>query len=208
MEGQMQDENIVTKIEPLHKSRLKIYLDGIPRFILYRSEVRLYGIKEGGSISRETIDEIYSEVLLKRAKLRSLNLLKDRNYTEYRIREKLRLGFYPESIIDGVVAYAKSLQYIDDKRYTKDYILYYSESRSRKQIEQDLLKKGIGKELIREIYEEELGEEKLPEERQLIGKLLRKKHYDKASADYKTRQKMAAFLYRKGFSMDCVWEMI
>lgn len=204
----MQDEKIVTKMEPMHKSRVKIYLDGEPCFILYRREVCLYDMKEGASISQETLDEVYSKVLLKRAKLRSMMLLKSRSYTECQLREKLEQGFYPKTIIDEAVTYVKSFYYIDDRRYAKDYIVYYSESRSRMRIEQDLMKKGIEKELIREIYDKELREEKLPEERQLIEKLLRKKCYNKELADYETRQKMAAFLYRKGFSMDCVWEMV
>ncbi len=204
----MWSENIVTNIEPLNKSRFKIFIDGEPCFILYRKEKYLYNVEEGSGISPETLEKIFSETLLKRAKLRSMNLLAGRDYTEAQLRKKLEQGLYPETVIEEAIAYVKSFHYIDDRRYVKNYIVYYGESRSRGRIEQDLLKRGIDRELITEVCEEDLGEEKLPEEKQLIEKLLNKKHYDKESADYKTKQKTAAFLYRKGFSMDQVWEML
>ena len=54
------------------------------------------------------------DVLLKRAKLRCMNLLKSRDYTEYQLRMKLRQGVYPEDIIDAAVAYVASYGYVND----------------------------------------------------------------------------------------------
>jgi len=205
---EMPEENVVTEIEQLCKSRYKVSIDGSFRFVLYRNELKTYRIKEGESIPVETIEQILTAALPKRAKLRCMNLLKSRAYTEYQIREKLRQGFYPETVIEEAVAYIKSFHYIDDERYAENYILYYSESKSRGRIEADLLKKGIDRELIRKAYEKEMAEEDLPEEKSLIQTILEKKHYDSESADYEMKQKMAAFLFRRGFSSDCIWEML
>ena len=90
----------------------------------------------------------------------------------------------------------------------KDYIVYYSESRSRGRIEQDLFRKGISKELISTVYEEDLGEEKLPDEILLMEKWLEKKNYNKENADYREKQKMGAFLYRKGFSLENIEKIL
>ena len=130
-----------------------------------------------------------------------------RAYTEHQIREKLRQGFYPETVIDEALEYIKSFHYIDDRRYVKDYIVYHCESRSRGRIEQDLCRKGIGRDLIRVVYEEDL-EEELPDETVLIKKLLQKKNYDRDHADYQERQKMGAFLYRKGFSLEKIEKIL
>lgn len=203
----MREEYIITGVTELSKGRCKVELDGELRFVLYRGELHTYHIKAGERISGEALEEILTEVLPKRAKLRSMNLLKSRPYTEYQIREKLRQGFYPEAVIDDAVAYVKSFHYIDDRCYAKDYIVYYSENRSRGRITQDLIKKGIAKELINTVYEEDL-EEELPDEIVLMQRLLRKKNYDKESADYQERQKMGAFLYRKGFSLDKIERII
>lgn len=204
----MQEENIVTGITALSRGRYQIDIDGQFRFILYRGELRTYQVKEGERISEESLEEILTKVLPMRAKKRSMNLLKSREYTEYQIREKLKQGQYPASAIDEAIEYIKSYHYIDDRRYARDYILYYSELRSRGRIEQDLIRKGIGKELIGRVYEEELSEEKLPDEISLMEKLLAKKNYDKENADYREKQKMGAFLYRKGFSLDNIAKIL
>ena len=39
-------------------------------------------------------------------------------------------------------------------------------------------------------------------------KLLAKKNYDKENADYREKQKMGAFLYRKGFSLDNIAKIL
>lgn len=203
----MQEENIITCVLELSKGRYKVEINGELRFVLYRGELHSYQIKEGESISEEKLEEILTEILPKRAKLRSLNLLKSRAYTEYQLKEKLKQGFYPERAVDEAVEYLKSFHYIDDRCYAKDYIVYYSESRSRGRITQDLLRKGIPKEVINAVYEEDL-EEDPPDETLLIRQWLQKKNYDKESAGYQERQKMGAFLYRKGFSLDKIEENI
>ena len=204
----MQDDNILTGITAFSKGRYKIDIDGQFRFLLYKGELHTYHIKEGERISDESLEEILSEVLPKRAKLRSMNLLTSREYTEYQIREKLKQGLYPDEVIDEAVEYIKSYHYIDDRRYVKDYIIYYSDSRSRGRIEQDLLRRGIRKELITAVYEEDLYEEKLPDEIPLMEKWLEKKKYDKEHATYQEKQKMGAFLYRKGFSLDNIEKIL
>ena len=203
----MGEENIITNVTELSKGRYQVELDGERRFTLYKGELHTYQIKEGARISGEAVEEILTEILPKRAKLRSMNLLKNRSYTEYQLREKLRQGFYPESVIDEALEYVKSYHYIDDRCYVRDYIVYYSESRSRGRIMQDLLRKGVSKELIRAVYEEDLVEE-LPDETALIKRWLLKKNYDRERADYQERQKMGVFLYRKGFSLEKIEKSI
>lgn len=204
----MQGDHIITGITALSKGRYKIEVDGECGFVLYRGELKAYHIREGEQISGEFLEKILSEILPKRAKLRSMNLLKNREYTEYQLREKLRQGIYPEAVIDEAIEYLKSYHYIDDRRYVKDYITYYSESRSRGRIEQDLLRKGICRNLIRTVCEEDLEEDKLPDEILLMKKLLEKKNYRAESADYPERQKLKAFLYRKGFSLDNIEKIL
>ena len=203
----MQEEHIITGVAELSGGRYQIEVDGELRFALYRGEMRGCHITEGERISGEALDGIFSGVLTKRAKSRCMNLLKSRPYTEHQLREKLRQGLYPEAVRDAALQYVKSFRYIDDRRYVKDYIEYYGESRSRGRITQDLLRKGIGKELVAEVYQEDLAEE-LPDEAVLMERWIQKKHYDRESADDQERRKMGAFLYRKGFSLDKIGKLL
>ena len=91
----------------------------------------------------------------KRAKLRAMNLLTKRPYTEKKLRQKLVEGKYPEDIIDIALAYVKSYGYIDDEAYARDYISYHMASESPLRIRQKLMEKGIDGDTINACLEEQ-----------------------------------------------------
>ena len=70
---------IVTEIVEISKTKAKVLLDNDRCFALYKSELKKYRIAEDAEISQEYYDMIMGEVLLKRAKLRCMNLLKSRD---------------------------------------------------------------------------------------------------------------------------------
>ena len=133
----------------------------------------------------------------KRAKLRCMHLLEKRDYTEKELRQKLENGKteYTEEQIDGAIAYVKSFHYVDDGRYACKYIEAMQSRKSRRQIEQELYQKGVDRELIQEAFEE-TGE--VPEEEQ-IARWMEKRNFHPEEADQKEKQRMYAFLARKGF---------
>lgn len=135
--------------------------------------------------------------MLKRAKLRCMHLLEKRDYTEKELRQKLENGKteYTEEQIDGAIAYVKSFHYVDDGRYACKYIEAMQSRKSRRQIEQELYQKGVDRELIQEAFEE-TGE--VPEEEQ-IARWMEKRNFRPEEADLKEKQRMYAFLARKGF---------
>lgn len=195
---------IVTQITGVNKSRYRIWLDGQSAFILYKGELSRFRLAEGKEIEEESYRCIMEEILPKRAKLRCMNLLQSRDYTEKQLEEKLRQGGYPEQCIDEAVSYVKSYGYINDRNYAKAYIEYHIGDRSKSRIETDLLRKGISKELIRGAFEElkESGIEQ--NETGMIAALLQKKGYQAENATVEERRKMYGFLYRKGFSADAI----
>ena len=133
----------------------------------------------------------------KRAKLRCMHLLEKRDYTEKELRQKLTAGNteYTQEEMDIAIDYVKSFRYVDDGKYACKYIEAMRSRKSRRQIEQELYQKGVDKELIQEAFEV-TGE--VPEEEQ-IARWMEKRHYNPESADLKEKQKMYAFLARKGF---------
>ena len=200
---------LVTQVTELSKSRSKVYIDQEFAFVLYKGELRLYHIKEGQQLSEEDYRTIMQEVLPKRAKLRAMNLLQGREYTTAQLRTKLQQGFYPTEIIEQAIAYVAGFHYIDDLRYAVDYITYHEDSRSKRRIEQDLQGKGIPAATMEEawqVWRENGGEQ---DEQRMIREQLHKKHYDpEAETDWKERQKIYAFLARKGFSAEAIRKAI
>ena len=193
---------IITDIVEVTGTKAKVCVDNGVTFMLYKGEIQKFSLEKDGLLPEELYDKIINEILLKRAKLRCMNLLKNRDYTMYQLVAKLRQGGYPEAVIEGATAYVASFGYIDDFRYARTYIMSAGQTKSRRQIERDLLQKGISKEQICAAYAQCSVEEDTTQEQKLIEKLLEKKRFDRQNATYADRQKMAAFLYRKGFAMD------
>lgn len=196
----------ITDIVELDKKRCKIFIDGEFAFVLYKGELREYDIKSGNEISESVYESINSEVLSKRAKLRAMNLLQKKDYTEKQLRDKLQEGLYSQELIDEAIDYVKSYRYLDDERFARDYITYHMEMRSRNRILQDLTGKGISKDVIISIMDELYSESEEATgdiEAEQINKLLIKKHFDK-DMDYKDKQKIMAFLIRRGYTMDSI----
>lgn len=194
----------VTQMTLLTRGRYRVELEDRTHFVLYRGELTELDIKEGGEIPEETLRRIREEILPLRAKKRVLNLLQRRDYTAARLRDKLKEGGYPEECIEEAVAYAASYGYVDDTRYAEDYIRYHMEQRSRKRIEQELMRKGIAKPVIGEVFERLAAEGAVQDEEAMITALLRKKNFDHKTATLQERQRMYAFLSRRGFHTEAI----
>ena len=195
---------IVTNVEELAKSRSKIYIDGEFAFVLYKGELRLYGMKVGAQLSQSDYQTIMNEVLPKRAKLRSMNLLKSKDYTKEQLKRKLREGFYPEMVIDEAIEYVKSYHYIDDYRYCIQFIEYNAGAKSRQRMIRDLGIKGVDREVILKAMDELSKNASLYSEDELIRDLIMKKNYDIQTTDIKEKQRIMRYLYGKGFSMESI----
>ena len=190
---------IVTEIVPVDKRRSKVILDEDFTLVLYRGECNRFGIKEGEELSEDTYQEILKEVLFKRARERVLYLLKASDKTEQELVRKLKDGGYPKEAIDYAVGFVKEHRFINDENYGKRYVEFNSRRKSEKQIQFELQRKGLDKEMIRDI----LKEQPVDEETQ-IQAYIRKKRIDPKELDRKERSKVMASLGRKGFSYEAV----
>ena len=112
----------VTRVEPLTKTKFRIYIDEHPAFVLYQGEVKRYHLAESREITEDIYKKIRSEIVLKRAKLRAMHLLTDMGRTEEQLRTKLKRGGYPDDIVKEVIAYVKSFGYINDAAYARSFI--------------------------------------------------------------------------------------
>lgn len=190
----------VTGIEELSKARSRVFIDDEFAFVLYKGELRLYHVTVGQEISQKDYDDILEKVLPKRAKLRAMNLLKNREYSVKQLHDKLKDGGYPEGVIEAALSYVAGYHYTDDLRYATGYIFEKESSRSRRRIEQDLREKGIDRNTLEKAWREWEEQGGSQDEQQMIRKLLEKRHYDPDTADMKEKQRTYAFLMRKGFS--------
>lgn len=193
---------LVTDIIEYSKAKYKIFIDGEFAFVLYKGELCQFNIKKDEELIVDSYNKIVGEVLPKRAKLRAMHLLEKRPYTEKVLRDKLKESFYSDDIIDEAIAYLKGYKYVDDYSYACQYLDTYGESKSVKKMEQDLLAKGIKKDIVHAAIESRREDGELADERTMIRALIEKKHYSSSEATPKDKNKMMTYLYNKGFSID------
>lgn len=142
---------IVKKLEP-KGSRMHVYLDNNVDFLLYKGEMKKFNIQDGTCIDEKQYQSIM-EILYKRARERALYILDDAYKTKKQIIDKLKSGFYPTLIIDKVIEYLSEYDLINDNKYAAMYIDYKSDSKSKRQIIQDLHSKGVSKDIIDRAFE-------------------------------------------------------
>ena len=195
----------VTKIEPVTKTRYKVYVDGQFAFVLYKGELSRYHIAEDSELEEKTYQSIRKEIILKRAKLRAMHLLNDMGRTESQLRTKLLRNDYPSDIVEEAIAYVKSFGYINDAEYTRSFIENRKEKKSKKEIYAALCQKGLPKDLIETALEERYADD---DSIAAIEAIVRKKKFDPKSTDYREMQKMMGYLVRKGFRYDDIRQVI
>lgn len=131
-------------------------------------------------------------------------LLAQRDYTCSRLREKLKAAGFEEDIIESVLESLLEAHYIDDERYARNYVQSQWENRSRMRIRMDLESRGVPSDVIAEVMRSESEERGTEAEIRQIRKLMKKRGFDPLSASYDEKNKMRAFLYRKGYDGSCV----
>ena len=147
-------------------------------------------------ITEKSEEELKDEV--RRAKVRALHLLTAMDRTEAQLREKLQVS-YCEEAVETAIEYVKSFGYINDERYVRVYIESKSRTKSRKQIEQELIyKKGISKEAVQRGFEEA----QMTDISEVIRKYMDKKKINPQTCDYEQKQKFFAYMLRKGFQIE------
>lgn len=189
----------VTSVIPLDKRRSKVFLEEDFAFVLYKGELKKYQIEVGADLPLERYQEIMTLVLYKRARERSVHILKNSDKTELELRNKLKEGFFPEEAVDAALKWLKEYGYVEDTRYAQRYIECHRNRKSRRQIRYELERKGIGRDTVAGLLEGSPVDEE-----QQIRSFLEKKHYQKESADSKELVRLTAALGRKGFSFETI----
>jgi regulatory protein len=164
----------IVEIVPVTKTKYRVVTDEQLAFMLYKGELSRYRLKENGELSAEIFQEIFREILVKRAKLRAMHLLTRMDYTEAELEKKLMKGEYTPQAVKIAMDYVRSYHYLDDERYVARYLSAYQGRKSRRQMQFELERKGIPREMIQRRQEAMDDEEGCVDETNMIRQLLEK----------------------------------
>lgn len=199
-----QDEYQVIHLEQLSTGRCLIVLEDGTSFPLYKKELKQYDIEEEAYLTSEKLEILFRDILAKRAKLSAMHQLERMDRTEAQLIRKLKDQHYPDCVVQEAVSYVAHYHYIDDDRYARNYYEYQKEHKSLRQIEQDLLQKGISK----EVFQNVVSEAEMPDEESQIRQILIKKQYDPEQADRKDQERIYRYLMRKGYNTSAIHHVL
>ncbi len=185
---------IITKLDKVGTKQVRLFFDEEKYCLLYYNEVRRLGFHEKDEVGQQEFEEL-NKLLLHRAKLKAMSLLKYQDRTRKELKDRLMRAEFPEFITEGAIAYVESFGYINDEEYVRRYMEYKAGTKSRIQIKMDLRKKGIGTEILERIFDEyEYEEDGVLEEQ------VQKRIRQKGSVTKENFQKYYGYFARKGFN--------
>ncbi len=190
---------IINKFEELDKGRIKVYIDEEYHFLLYQKDIKVHHLKENEVISDSVYNDIVINTVLRRAKQKAIAILKFMDRTEYELVVKLRQAEYTDTIISATIDYVKEYHYIDDAKYAVAYVRAKKDRKSKRQLQNELSQKGIGKEDIEQAFSQEYDNEDLA-----IQKAIAKKNRNIDNMTQEEKLKLSSYLYRKGYQMDLI----
>ena len=147
---------------------------------------------------------------LANCKERAIYIITNYSKSEKQLRDKLKKGGkYTDEIIDETIKFLKKHNFINDVDFAKRFVETHKHIYSVKVLRQKLYLKGIKKNIIDDTFEDE---ELEIDEEAIIKKLLLKKcpdYYERErEMDPKERQKLLAYLFRKGFGYDKISDVM
>ena len=144
------------------------------------------------------------EKALTKARNAAYRFLTYRPRSRSEIETKLRDKEFDDAIIEAVLADLARLGYVNDLQFARQWTRSRSRLRGfgRRRIGQELKNKGIGREIIREVFAEVFSD---GTEVETAKRVAGKKLNTMGSLDRETRRRrLAGFLERRGFSFEII----
>lgn len=197
---------IITKIEKQknNNKRYSIFIDNEFAFGIDEIDLLYYKLKENEPLDNEKYEYILNKLLLKRAKDKALKYLGYKMRSKNQVIKKLQEYEFPSNVINKVIKVLEKYNYINDKDFAKAFIKDKLNLKGHGvfKISYDLKMLGVDEEIFKKyLYDEKFINEEKKAKDLLLKKLGNKNIED---LDYKEKQKIYAYLARRGFSYDSI----
>ena len=196
----------VQQHQPTHVS---VFLDGAFAFGVSQELVRQWDLWVGRQLSVEDQAHLRAAEQLLTAQATALQYLAARPRTAHEVRQKLRRSGVPDQIMDQVITHLQHRGVLDDTAYAHAYLTSRLASRGYgpQRLRQELQQRGIGRALVEDAVQQDLavGDVLAAARTQAARRWPRlARETDRA----KRRQKLWAFLRRRGFPAAIVQQVL
>ncbi|MGE7092329.1 recombination regulator RecX [Lysinibacillus sp. NPDC048646] len=200
---------VITKIarQKNNPERYNIYLNEEYAFPVDEAILLQFGLTKGKILEEFDIQEIAYEDEIRKAFNKGLNFLSYQMRSEHEIKKKLLTLEFGEAVILEAIQKLKSYGFLNDETYSKALLDTKKATMKKgpRAIRQDLIKKGIDKNLQDEVLGTYSHEEQLKLAIQLAEKVIRS---EKKKTPMQIKSKIQDFLMRKGYSFNIVDEVL
>ena len=176
------------------QDKIHISVDGEYSFTVDETYFLSMGIWNGKEVDDDELEEIKQTVSVRRAYNYAVSLLSRRDHSERELMTKLTQKGYAEGA-EEAISKLKDSGYVSDERFARLYVreLQILKKYGKRRIEQELFRKGVDREIIREVLDEtEFAQD------ELVSLIERK--YGRYLSDEKGLQKTINGLLRMGYS--------
>ena len=190
-------------------TRVSVFLDGVFAFGVSQDLVRTWGLRVGRTLSIEEQAHIAAAERLLAAQATALQYLAARPRTAHEVQQKLHRSGVPDEVADEVMARLHTQGTLDDAAYTHAYLTSRLGSRGYgpQRLRRELHQRGISRTLVEEAVQQDLAAEDIL----AAARAQAVKRWSRLARETdlaKRRQKLFAFLRRRGFPSTTVQQVI
>lgn len=198
---------VITALKPQkNNKRVNVYLDGKYSFGIDLENLMKLGLKVEQNLSQDEIGSIISQAEYQKSLDKLVNYAMTRPRSKREIFSWFARKKIHESLRERLLNKISEYELVDDEKFTRWWVDQRQQfrPRSERQLRQELLQKGIAKDLITTVLSEnEIDETKIARD------LISQKSYKWDKYNEKTaKQKKSEFLARKGFTWDVIKEVV
>lgn len=189
----------ITGIARRRKGLSQIYIDGEAAMKLDTQTLLTEGIGEGAQVTDECLRRLIEKSDARRAQEKALYLLEYRSHSKKELADKIARTAASKAAAQAAADRMESLGLVNDAQYARDFarMLFLRKQFGGRRVKQELLQKGIDRELVDEI----LAEYAETDSAQVIAGILSRK-YAAYAEDEKVRRRAVAALQRFGYSFE------
>lgn len=192
---------VVSAITPLRRNRYRVEIAGEPVLTLTAETLAASGLQVGWPISAEQLRNLAAEDARRQALDAALRLLGYRPRAEQELRERLTRRGFPAEAVEATLARLRECGYVDDAAFARAWVESRTgaAARGRRLLLHELRAKGVDPEVAARTLHE------APDDLETARALAEKKARTLRGLDARTfRQRLGAYLHRRGFATDVI----
>lgn len=200
----------ITKIEIQKRNpkRVSIYLDGRFALGIDLQTAHELGLRQGLELSQSQLQKVTLAVERSKAKNFALDFIGYRARSVWEVSQRLKKRGHSQSVIDQVIRELRQSDLLDDVQFAAQWAQSRVATKPLGELllRRELKLKGISDEIVEKTIAETFGQ---VSQKKLAANLLKARWERYLALDeMKAKQRMAAFLLRRGFPRGVVWEVV